>query len=278
MNFNFIKSIILISRPINFTITFVAVIISGLLVSSNIDSSLIYAAFSLSFACAAGNIINDIFDLEIDKVNKPNRVLPSGKLSISQTYSIYFIFLAISLLLAFNNGISSILFLIIINILLYLYSAFLKKIILIGNITVAFLTSSALLYGAMVYENISIGLIPAGFAFLINLIREIIKDTEDITGDKQFSVITFPQKFGIKKSVNLSASLIIFIGTLSIFPFFFDIYKIEYFIIIMLLVNVLFVYSIKLLLQKEKNNSFSKVSTILKLNMIFGLIAIYAGS
>ena len=277
MIINFIKSSIIISRPVNFLITFIAVVISGLLVSNNVETNLIYAALSLSFACAGGNVINDILDLEIDKTNKPNRVLPSGKLSISQAYFLYYLLLIVSIILAIPNGIYSIIFLSVINLILFFYSKSLKKIILVGNVTVALLTSSALLYGALVYGNIIIGIIPALFAFLINLVREIIKDIEDISGDKKLNIVTLPQKYGTKKALKLSILLIIILGFGSTLPYPLGIYKIEYFIIIMLIVNVIFVYNVKLLTSKNAINFLDKTSRLLKLNMIFGLIAIYTG-
>ncbi len=275
---NYIKPVIKISRPANFLITFIAVIISGLLVSNNVEPKLLYAALSLSFACAAGNVINDIFDIEIDKINKPGRILPSKRLSMKQAYFIYSSFLIISLLLSIKNGIYSVTFLIIINLILFFYSKSLKRIILVGNITVALLTSSALLYGALVYGNIAKGLIPAAFAFLINFIREIIKDVEDISGDRKLNIITFPQRYGFERSLKISILLMIFLAITSVLPFLLDIYKIEYFIIIMLLVNVVFAYAVKLLIGKNAINSLSKISKLIKLNMVFGLIAIYVGS
>ncbi|MGD8781682.1 MAG: geranylgeranylglycerol-phosphate geranylgeranyltransferase [Ignavibacteria bacterium] len=278
MTANKIKSIIEISRPVNFFITFIAVVFSGLIVSNNIEPDLIYSAFSLAFACAAGNIINDTFDLEIDKINKPARVLPGKRLSVGQAYLIYFILVSISMLLSFQNGIYSIAFLFAVNLILFLYSKYLKKIILVGNITVALLTSSALLYGALVYGNITKGLIPAFFAFLINLVREIIKDIEDISGDKKLNVVTFPQKYGINTSLKLSILLIISLGILSTLPYVLEIYKIEYFVIIMLTVNVIFAYIIKLLTNDHAVRSLVKTNKLIKLNMVLGLIAIYAGS
>ena len=77
------SAVIKIFRPENVIITFVAVIV-GAIISTGIKSlqlNIIWGAVSLAFACAAGNVINDIYDIEIDKINKPNRVLPTGSLS-----------------------------------------------------------------------------------------------------------------------------------------------------------------------------------------------------
>ena len=66
--------------------------------------------------------------------------------------------------------------------------------------TVAFLTGLVFIFGGVVVENPTAAIVPAIFAFLINLIREIVKDMEDVEGDNKAGVITFPIKFGFQKS------------------------------------------------------------------------------
>ncbi len=96
--------------------------------------------------------------------------------------------------------------------ILFVYSKFLKQIPLIGNITVAFLTGLVFIFGGVVVENPIAAIVPAVFAFLINLIREIVKDMEDVEGDNKVGVITFPIKFGIQKS-----KIIILISALTLY-------------------------------------------------------------
>ena len=129
----------------------------------------------------------------------------------------------------------------------------------------------------MVVENVNGAFIPAVFAFLINLIREVIKDMEDTKGDKLAGVNTLPIKYGINASKYfvLVVSSILFL--FSFVPFLFHIYEIEFFLIIMIIVNPLLVYVVKLLFEDVSKQNLGKVSALLKLNMIFGLIAIYIG-
>ncbi|HKI78216.1 MAG TPA: UbiA family prenyltransferase [Ignavibacteriaceae bacterium] len=274
-----IKTIIKISRPVNFLIAFFAVTISYFISSSKPVHliELILAALAMSFSFAAGNVINDIIDLEIDKINKPGRVLPKGDLTLNFAKILYIIFIVLSLVFSASFGIFSILFLASVNVILFFYSVYLKKIILVGNFVVALITASALIYGAFVSGNIAGGVIPAVFAFLINFIREIIKDMEDIKGDISKNVITFPSKFGIKHSLALILFLTVSTIILTIIPFVFKIYKIEFFIIVMCSVNVLFIYMLKLLYQSQALQTLKKVSSLVKLNMMIGLIAILLG-
>ena len=274
-----LKSIFIISRPINVAIAFFAVIIAGMIsdASSIITSKIIYAALSMAFACAAGNVINDIFDLEIDKINRPNRVLPSNLISVGEAKSLYFLYIVASLVFAFRTGLGSLIFMLAITIVIYLYSYTFKKIVLLGNIVVSLLTASALIYGAFVAGNIFAGIVPGIFAFLVNFIREIIKDMEDIAGDTAQGLTTFPIKFGLNKSSYLISALIIFLIGFSVYPFYSSLYKIEYFIIIMVIVNPIFVFTMKILIKSNNQSNLNKASNYVKLNMVIGLAAIFFG-
>ncbi len=277
---NKLKAVFIISRPVNFVISFFAVIIGAVIASAHSLNTINILAGSLAsaFACSAGNVINDIFDLEIDKINKPGRVLPANLLSVNSAKYLYTVLVIISLVLSASNGLWSIIFVSVVNIVLLLYSLYLKKIILVGNITIAILTSLAVIYGGMIAGNVRAAFIPASFALLINLLREIIKDMEDVKGDSDNSVITFPHKYGF-----ISAKKIIFVLTFilmfaTLYPFLFKIYRIEYFVVIMIVVNPVLIYFLKSLFEDDSGKNLKRLSFILKLNMLFGLIAIYLGA
>jgi geranylgeranylglycerol-phosphate geranylgeranyltransferase len=226
---------------------------------------------------ASGNIINDIFDIEIDRINRPSRPLSSGLIKINFALFFYFILVLISLALSLLISQSAFTIVLISHLILFLYSKYLKKIPLIGNITVAFLTGLVFIFGGVAVGNPSAAIIPASFAFLINLIREIVKDMEDIEGDRKVDVITFPIKFGFQKSKFLILVITILLVLFTLYPFLTKLYKIEFIIVVMILVNTILVYSLKLLFENNSDKNLKKVSNLLKLDMIIGLIAIYLG-
>jgi len=119
--------------------------------------------------------------------------------------------------------------------------------------------------------------VPAVFAFLINLIREVVKDMQDVEGDFKKGVITFPGKFGFNSSRLLVAELTIILILFTLYPFVIHLYKIEFIIIIMALVNPLLVYNLKILFKDHPSNNLSKISNYLKLCMFVGLVAIFFG-
>ena len=274
------KGIIKILRPINLVITFLSVIIAAIISSSinAIDYDVILIAITSAFSLAAGNIINDIIDFDIDKINRPERVLPAGLISLQTAKIVYSSLVLIAIMLSPFVGLEFLIIVVLGNILLYLYSLYFKKIILLGNFTVSLLTGLPLVLGAMAVGNIRGGIIPAGFAILVNFSREIIKDMEDVKGDSSHGVVTFPQKVGLKKAAYLFICLIFALMVLTTIPYFLHLYKIEYFLIIMVLINPLFIVALKKIFHDKSLGTLRKVSTILKLNMILGLLAFLAGA
>ncbi len=267
------------SRPANLLISFLSVLAAGFIsVSGNFPIfSALLASLAATLVTAGGNIINDIYDIEIDKINRPDRILPQGKITVKEAWNAYFLLnFAAVIFAAFVNYYAFIIVLLSCGVV-YLYSARLKKIPLVGNLTVAFMTGLAFIYGAVSVGDWEDGIIPAIFAFVINLIREVVKDIEDIKGDSAAGVITYPQKYGIKKSVYLTVALSVFLIIITTVPFILHLYKIEYFIIVMLSVDVILVSFIKSMLQEDVLPELKSGSLKLKIAMVFGLLAIYMG-
>jgi len=274
-----LTAIVKITRPLNLLITFTSVIVAVIICQTNsfLLIDVILAATAASFVMSSGNIINDIYDIEIDKINRPLRPLPSKRITIFQAYGLYISCVFISILISVFLNETAFIVVLFSILLLFLYSKYLKRIPIVGNVTVAFLTGLVFIFGGVVVGNPSASIVPAVFAFLINLIREIVKDIEDIEGDKKAGVNTFPIKFGIQKTkiLILIISTILILSTL--YPFLTGLYKIEYFVLVMITVNPILVYCLKKLFEESSQINLNKISNLLKLSMVFGLIAIYLG-
>ncbi|MBK7230661.1 MAG: geranylgeranylglycerol-phosphate geranylgeranyltransferase [Ignavibacteriales bacterium] len=273
-----INAFIKITRPVNVVITFLVVVVAILISQeNNIEFyKIIFPSIVVALVAAAGNIINDINDVETDKISHPERVLVLE--SLSKKEAIYFYNFLNILAIIIASRLSDILLLIVFGsiIILYFYSYSLKKFPLLGNVTVASLTGLTFIYGGFVTGNPIAAIAPAVFAFLINLVREIVKDIQDIEGDSIIGYKTFPIKYGIQKSKFLILVITVSLILYTVYPFITKLYKIEYFLIVMLIVNPVLILSIKLLYDKEKNR-FKIISNLLKVDMIFGLLAIYLG-
>ena len=279
---NFILKIyyyILITRPLNIIITLLVVIVGALISKGETyeTTNIILAGISAILTAAAGNIINDIIDKNADKINHPVRIIPSGKLSVKQAgIEYFFLVIAACVISSFINQLS---FLIVFltSVLLFLYSNILKRIPLLGNITIAYLTGMAFIYGGVSVGHPRAALIPALFAFMINLIRELVKDIQDIDGDKNVGIKTFPIKFGIDSTKYLITFFVILLILTTFIPYAFDIYKIGFFILVMVVVNPILIYFLKLLYKNDFTVNLNKLSNMLKLDMVFGLLAIFLG-
>lgn len=273
------KSFIQITRPINFVITFLSVIVAAAIcVEGDYQVyKIILAAFSASFTLSAGNIINDIKDIETDKVSHPKRPLAAGKITVNQAKVEYILLTVIAILLSVFIKLPALIIVITATVLLFLYSYYFKKVPILGNIIVSLLTGLVFVYGGVAVNNPLAAIIPAIFAFLINLIREVVKDMQDVEGDLKQGIITFPGKFGFSSSKLLVAELTIVLILFTLYPFITRLYKIEFIILIMAVVNPLLVYNLKILFKDHSSSDLNKISNILKVNMLIGLIAILLG-
>jgi 4-hydroxybenzoate polyprenyltransferase len=274
-----IFSYIKITRPINVLITFLVVVVA-ILISQTEQTDLyiiLLASISASLVGAAGNIVNDIFDIETDKISHPDRVLVLDKISKIEAWAEYTLLNSVSIIISVSLSAKLMTIVIATIVLLYIYSSALKKLPLFGNVTIAFITGLAFIYGGFAADNPVGAIVPAVFAFLINLIREIVKDMQDVEGDKSSGVITFPIKFGFQRSQILIFIISISLILYTLYPFITELYEIEYFMIVMVFVNPLLILCLKFLFDDKKENRLSIVSNALKLNMLFGLIAIALG-
>lgn len=181
---------------------------------------------------AGGNVINDIYDIKIDKINKPNKVLIGKSITGQSANKLFIVLNVIGVGIGFylSNSIGKPGFaaiFIAFSALLYLYSSYLKGIILVGNLLVSALVAMSLiivalfdLLPAITVENqatqsaaFKIVLYYSLFAFFINFIREIVKDLQDINGDKKGGINTLPIVIGRKRTVKIVfvlAALMIF--------------------------------------------------------------------
>ena len=268
-----------ITRPLNVFITFLVVIVA-ILISQKDELAInfiVLAAIAAALTAAGGNIINDIYDIETDKYSHPNRVLVKKYISKKEALALYLLIVFISILIAAYVSVILIIFVLAVTILLYIYSFRLKQLPLVGNITISLITGLAFIYGGIVAGNATGAFVPAVFAFFINFIRELVKDIQDIDGDLKLNYKTFSIKYGIEYSKKLIVSLSVLLIIFTIYPFITQLYRIEYFLIIMIFVNPILVLTLKMLFNKKNELHVNNVSSLLKLNMVIGLIAIWFG-
>ncbi len=225
----------------------------------------------------AGNAINDYFDVDIDKVNKPERPIPSAKVGLSTALYFSLVLFATGTLLAatINFACGAIAF--VNSLLLIYYASTLKRTALFGNIAVGYLTGSTFLFGGAVffeYGGIEAVIILFLLATLATVARELVKDIEDIQGDKEDGAHTLPIIIGAKRSAYI-ASLIGLIALIaSPLPYIQSLMSIRYMFIIAI-ADILIAVAIYEILSK---NNPARSSKMFKLAMLFALVSFIAGA
>ena len=181
-----------------------------------IDPSLWLLSLSTVCIAAAGYIINDYFDVKIDLVNKPDRVIIGRYFKRRVAMGVHQILNVVGCLIGLYLSKWVFLADVLAASLLWYYSAQFKKQPLVGNVVISLLTALSLLILAVYYrQNANMVLIYALFSFGISLIREIIKDMQDIRGDARFGCRTLPIVWGLRRTKYLLYVLIgLFVGSL----------------------------------------------------------------
>jgi geranylgeranylglycerol-phosphate geranylgeranyltransferase len=225
----------------------------------------------------AGNVINDYFDVEIDRINKPNRPLARGAISQKHALRYWLVLNLVALIIStwltpLNLGMS--LFTIP---MLYIYSRYFKRMLFIGNVVISLLVSLGFLYGAASTGRVENVLYPTVFSFLLNLGREMLKDLEDVEGDKACGAMTIPIRFGV--SITLSLTTLIFASMMltTLVPYSTGEYGLIYFLVVMLGTNMLLLYVLIQAWRNPTKENLYRQNTLLKVAMSFGIVSVALG-
>jgi len=190
-----------IMRPGNCFMASVAALIGLIIANPNSEIITITLVFFVVFAVTgAGNTINDFFDRTIDAINRPQRPIPSKRISShkAQVLSLS-LFASGCFMAALINNLALVIGLFN-SVLLYLYARNLKVMPLVGNLSVGYLTGSAFLFGGVAGGNVEITLMLFLLATLATVSREIEKDVEDMEGDRACKARTLPLVAGERTS------------------------------------------------------------------------------
>lgn len=175
----------------------------------------ILGSLSMALLAAAGNMHNDVVDLPIDRINRPDRPLPSGRIAPGAALAGAALCFAASLALAFALGLPQGYLVASMGLLLYVYNLRLKGMPLAGNVAVALLCALAIYLPELPHRP-DYTLIPMLFAFLTTMAREVAKDAEDVAGDREHGAMTLPVRFGMGAAKTVVAAACL--ATLALLP------------------------------------------------------------
>jgi 4-hydroxybenzoate polyprenyltransferase len=254
--------------------------------------------FSVVILAAGGYVINDYFDVRIDEFNKPGKAVLGRKIGIKLAIPLHATLttagIVAGLLVSVRVGNLKLVFIhLLAGLLLWLYSARYKRKPFWGNLVIAF--CSALSVGVVwLFEMFAMGangtfitnqselhMVNRGilffifFAFILTMVREMIKDVEDMAGDERYGCITLPILLGVPVVRWIAFSLVIVtMGSLAFVQYFLygNLMKItaHYFFVI----HILLLYGAWLLIQAREKADFALLSQLFRLVMVAGVLSL----
>ncbi|MDK2915861.1 MAG: geranylgeranylglycerol-phosphate geranylgeranyltransferase [Euryarchaeota archaeon] len=197
-----VSAFIRITRPHNAVVAGLTALIGYLIATGTLTPPSLLLAVIVALITAGGNVVNDVCDVEIDRINRPDRPMPAGEISLAgaRAYAAALFIAGIAIatltppfclaLALVNSG------------LLIAYAVRLKRIPLLGNAAVAYLTASVFLFGGAFagVEGLVRNLSLAAITFLATIARELLKAAEDVDGDAAGGARTFPMIAGIRRT------------------------------------------------------------------------------
>jgi len=270
---------IAILRPLNLLQATLAVVLTtAFLEEMQQVRILILLILSVVTINGAGNVINDIYDLDIDRINRPERPLPSGLISIEGARIYLMVLLGFGVLFSWLISVPAFIIAGPISIsVLVAYSARLKRQPLVGNIAVSFMLGLAFIYVGAAFGKIETTLVMAVLAFGFTLIREIIKDLEDLEGDAGDNARTLPIIWGESKTLKLVLFLMVTFAFLDVLPYTLAVYNHIYLWMVVLGINLPLIGLVFLLWNHPVKKNYARAQLFLKLDIFVGLAALYFG-
>ncbi len=273
------KAVFVLSRPLNCLITFMSVWTAAIVAGEDyISWRIMFASVSAALIAAFGNVVNDIFDINTDRINKPFRPLASGSLEVREAViaamAMGVIGLALSLFIhkyAIFVALSAIL-------LLAAYTPVFKRLLFVGNILIAFVAALAFIYGGMAVDNPFGAVILMIFVFLFHLGREIVKDIEDRDADAVAERLPKARRDGCRIERGAAIAIYVFLAILTFVPFLANHFGFAYLLVVLFGVDLVIIAGICTLMRTGQPSAMRSVAGWLKAAMPMGLLAVYLGS
>jgi 4-hydroxybenzoate polyprenyltransferase len=238
-----------------------------------LDFNLFIIVIASSLTIASGYIINNFYDSKKDLINRPNKSMLDRLVRQKTKLQVYFAVNFIVFLLAFFVSIRAVFFFSTYIFLIWFYSHKLKKIVVIGNLTASFLAVLPFFAILLYYKNLYPQIFAhATFLFLLLLIREMIKDLENIKGDVANNYQTIPVLFG----ENFSKKIITVLTVSTIIPIYFliEIFEVGYMDIYFYVSLIVLIFFIQKLWKSETKSDYLMLHNILKFLVVAGVFCI----
>ena len=267
-----LKAFIEITRPHNCVLAGIVGLLGAIVAVGHFPSpeKALLAFLVVTLGCAGGNTINDYFDYEIDRINRPNRPLPRGAMSRKTALIYSLALMGLGLVFSIMINLYAFVLALIAYTAMLLYAWKLKPMPFIGNLVVAGLTGATPLYGAIAVGEIGLAGYLAVCAFLVNVAREVIKDIEDVEGDLSKGAKTLPIIWGKRKAAYVGAIFAVLTVVASFLPVRAGV-GLGYYA--MIPVDLIILYAAYLILRSQDRESAHKSQKLLKISIFLAVVA-----
>ena len=238
-----------------------------------VDFPLFMIVLISSFSIASGYIINNFYDSKKDLINRPNKSQLDRLVSQNTKLTVYFSLNLIAFLLSFFISFRAVLFFSSYIFLIWFYSHKLKKIVIIGNLSAAFLAVLPFFAILLYYKNIYFEIFAhAIYLLLLLIVRELLKDLENLKGDVANDYKTIAVVYGEKYSKIIITVLTLF----TIFPIYFlvEIFEVGYMDIYFYVSLMVLIFMLQRLWKASNKTDYLALHNILKVLVVSGIICI----
>jgi geranylgeranylglycerol-phosphate geranylgeranyltransferase len=272
--------LISLARPLNVLLGILGVLSCGLIAHAGAEqwASVFAAAAAAGLLTAAANTINDVFDVETDRINKPHRAVTSGAVSASRARAAAAVLGVAGLALSTLAGLLPFAIALPSAAMMYVYSSHLKRVPVAGNVAVGLITGLAFPFGCAAAGNIAAGVIPGIFALLYSVGRELVKDAEDVEGDMAAGISTFATREGAAAAAHLAGVFFFVLILLSPLPWLFGVYSDMYLWTIFVGVDAVLLGIMIYLWERSNRERLIFAGIVLKYDMVLGIAAVVLGS
>jgi geranylgeranylglycerol-phosphate geranylgeranyltransferase len=239
-----IRGLLELTRPVNViaasVLTFIGAFVAGGVTTQPFAVGAAVAATGL--AVGAGNAINDYFDREIDRINQPERAIPRGAVSPRGALVFSIALFVAAVALAVTLPVAALALAAINLVALVAYTELFKGLPGLGNALVAYLVGSTFLFGAAAVGEIGPAVVLFVLAAIATLTREIIKDVEDLEGDREEGLNTLPIAIGERRALAVAAVLLVVAVLASPFPYLMGYFE-ETYLLLVVPANAVMLYA-----------------------------------
>jgi geranylgeranylglycerol-phosphate geranylgeranyltransferase len=272
--------LIRLTRPHNGLIGAASVLIGSFLASGSVRGGAVTASAMAFFMCSGAYVLNDLYDVEADRINASFRPLAAGRVRRDTAVALILVLWALATGFALLSGWKSDIFLAGWVIALWVYSRDLKRHGWAGHLLVSAVASSGFVLGALVAGKPGAGLLPFGIAFSFHLPREIAKGIADLRGDRSAGFATLAVKAGVRGSLAVVTWLIPVAAVAAFAPFVSGVYGWLYLLPVVVVIYPILGVSLGFALaaggrRRDPDRAAVSIARLLKAAMPVGLLAFF---